>query len=712
MRNTILVPTDLTYVANRAIDHSLELAKLFNLKICLLHVVSQNTTYSEKEKIKNHLQSISEFSSRQSGVEIFHIIREGNIFDDIADMADDIFAEIIVMGIHGDYGGQNVLGSFAYSVIRSSKVPVMIVKQKNIDIQDNHIVVPVDYSKINKYRVETAIKFAKYFNCAICVTGDVFYGISDSKKGDLRKDKELFLQNIAEQIKKSGIEVKTNVFIKPKTILVPMDFTPGAEKALEHAIDIAKTFDRRICLLHVIGEKSVKAEKEKVENQLKLISSSKSEQSGIEISYLLKEGSIFDVITATVSEISAGFVVMAYHGNRDVRNLSRGFAYNVIRGSRVPVMISKKNNTSISSNTIVVPIDFAYEKLKKINKAARIAKHYDCHVNVIGIVKSEAGPDKCDKEKLLKTIKECLENEGVKHTADIREKPSTILVPTDFTQVADFAINHAIEAAKLFNRRVVLLHVIGKNATKKEENEVEAKLNSILDFYKKETSVDISYEIKPGSIFTVISNTATDVSAEFIFMGIHGKKGLQHITGSYAYKVITSSKVPVLVLKRKYKWKGFDNIVVPVDFSEENREDINTAIRFAKYFDSTLHIIVLSKSRSSAYNIQQEAMLANIVEHVENSGIRVNAEILIIPGAGIHEKILEYSKNVGADLLMIVAKKGGKIAEVLGHNYAEKIIIKADLPVLTITSNFEYYKEPTDVYSFGYFIDPFGLTKN
>ena len=53
--------------------------------------------------------------------------------------------------------------------------------------------------------------------------------------------------------------------MEKKTIIVPHDFTPVAENALNHAINTAKTTGAEILLLHVVAkEKAVSEAEEKL----------------------------------------------------------------------------------------------------------------------------------------------------------------------------------------------------------------------------------------------------------------------------------------------------------------------------------------------------------------------------------------------------------------------------------------------------------------
>lgn len=286
---------------------------------------------------------------------------------------------------------------------------------------------------------------------------------------------------------------------------------------------------------------------------------------------------------------------------------------------------------------------------------------------------------------------------------------NAILVPTDLTPVTECALDHAIEIARLFNREIVLLHVMAK---KKSDEEIRTKLEQKVSKLREDTGLNVSYEIEVGSIFTTISKVATDVSAEFIIMGIHGKKGMQHIVGSYAYKVITSSKVPVLVVKRKHAHKGYKNIVLPIDFTLESTQKIRYAVKFAKYFDATIRILGFLSTKSSVWKIKKEVILQKVTDYITQAGVEVTAEIIVQPGAVMHDVVLDYARKIDADMIMIVAELGDSFKDVFSRNSSEQIVDKSDFPVLTATP------DPTDeiVYSskqmvFKPFIDPLGLLK-
>ena len=120
----------------------------------------------------------------------------------------------------------------------------------------------------------------------------------------------------------------------------------------------------------------------------------------------------------------------------------------------------------------------------------------------------------------------------------------TFVVAHDFSPVADNALEHALTTAKFLNAKVLVLHVVAKQ---KDIAAAEATLIKIISGIK--TDVRVEPKVRVGNIFEDISEFAAEHHTELIFMGTHGTKGWQHITGSNALKVVTSSSVPFIIVQ-------------------------------------------------------------------------------------------------------------------------------------------------------------------
>ena len=279
-----------------------------------------------------------------------------------------------------------------------------------------------------------------------------------------------------------------------------------------------------------------------------------------------------------------------------------------------------------------------------------------------------------------------------------------ILVPTDFSEVAHFAMDHAAEIARIFNHKICLLHIVSK---KQMVGQVQQKLQDISAKLAGKTKLDVSYLVEVGTIFKTISQVADRLRAEFIIIGIHGKKGVQHIVGSYAYRVVDSANVPVLLVKNLHFHEGYHNIVVPIDFSKESDQKVHQAIRFARYFDATIRVFGFLSTRNPARIFKKEALLKRIKDYFDLHKVKVTSQLLVDPEVDWASALMKYSTEVDADLVMIVAEKGGSLMDAFSENTTERIIDKIDIPVLTVCrecSDDESGKQEKSL--FKTFIDP------
>ena len=170
-----------------------------------------------------------------------------------------------------------------------------------------------------------------------------------------------------------------------------------------------------------------------------------------------------------------------------------------------------------------------------------------------------------------------------------------ILVPTDFSETCQNAINHGVELAEYLDLKLMILHVINrinketKSQLKKEKLDISAiaeKLNDIANDIRERSRLTVETLTREGSIFDEINQAAVDLGARLMVMGTHGKKGLQHVFGSYALKVVTKSPVPTIVVQDTSFGKGYSDIVFPINSFTEARQQVQWAIHMARTFGS------------------------------------------------------------------------------------------------------------------------------
>ena len=261
-----------------------------------------------------------------------------------------------------------------------------------------------------------------------------------------------------------------------------------------------------------------------------------------------------------------------------------------------------------------------------------------------------------------------------------------ILIPTDFTVVAQYAVEMAAPFARLNNTGIVLVHIVKKAS---EVSEATVKVKQEAEKFAKDYGIQVEGIVREGSIFTTIGETVTELDAGLLIMGTHGIRGMQKITGCWALKVIVSSKVPIIVAQASPKKSSIDRIAFPIDYKRENREKIGWAYYVAKLFHSKVYIF--SSTASTPFQKKDRKLDQGIktnLSFTEKFLKSKNIEYEIAQAKGeesFAKETLKYAQEIDADLLLITTSKLiSKVDFVLGPIEQAIITNNANIPVMCV----------------------------
>jgi nucleotide-binding universal stress UspA family protein len=142
--------------------------------------------------------------------------------------------------------------------------------------------------------------------------------------------------------------------------------------------------------------------------------------------------------------------------------------------------------------------------------------------------------------------------------------PKNILVPTDLSHGAEEALDFACELARSFGAKVHLLNVIGIPTLGVPELGValtstmidsivrdnQDALDQIADARRRAGDELGEVMLRTGDARDVINQVATELHADLIVMGTHGRRGVSRaLLGSVAETVVRSAPCPVLTIR-------------------------------------------------------------------------------------------------------------------------------------------------------------------
>ncbi|MFL2579076.1 MAG: universal stress protein [Parvicellaceae bacterium] len=257
-----------------------------------------------------------------------------------------------------------------------------------------------------------------------------------------------------------------------------------------------------------------------------------------------------------------------------------------------------------------------------------------------------------------------------------------LLVPTDFSEVAQSAMQHAIKFAEIINADVILLHVV---SSREEVEEAKEKLSKEITLGSSfSSSCNVTSFVRIGNIFEDIGDVAAELGISLIFMGTHKASRWQKLVGSRAIKVITSSVVPFIVTQEKLmNSNGYDNIVVPLDLNVETKQKLELVAKIAHYFDSQVHLL----TNDNSDEFIKTKLKANQVwasNYLESKDIK-NSSHLVDQGDSLTEGIFKLSKEVDADLIAIMNLADETVLGLYENSFQEEIVANdLKVPVLCV----------------------------
>lgn len=283
---------------------------------------------------------------------------------------------------------------------------------------------------------------------------------------------------------------------------------------------------------------------------------------------------------------------------------------------------------------------------------------------------------------------------------DEKKYNNVVLVPTDFSEVCGNAVSHGVKLAKFLGYKVCILHIINKETRaelkkKKVSTEyVESRLRDYKKYYSKKYDIEIETLAIEGSIFSTISDVATKIKANLMVLGTHGKKGLQHVFGSYAMRVVEESPVPVIVVQKRAFRAGYKNIVFPVSNDLEPRQAVQWAKLMAKLFNAKIHVYICPE-KEAARRTALTIITRQITDVFDAEGVSYQVETAQ-KAAAFANQVISYSVLNHADLIMIMTRPN---IEMVGYSlsaWSERLMFNdAQIPVMGVNPveyGYHYYE--------------------
>ena len=275
-----------------------------------------------------------------------------------------------------------------------------------------------------------------------------------------------------------------------------------------------------------------------------------------------------------------------------------------------------------------------------------------------------------------------------------------ILVPTDFSHAAQAATDVAASIAVKEGAQLVLLHVIelpghdsfnveGEVLTPENWEEkifsrklIESAKQKLERLAEQMTANGIlcSFELRLGSPFHGIREVITEENADLIVMGTAGHSRLEEmIIGSNTEKVVRHSKCPVLTVHHTAIKKDFKNIVYATNLSIEEETFSRIVINTREMYKGTIHLVRINTPANFESDVKIKKDMQAFAKQIGLKNYTINT----FNHYREEEGILEFARNIDADLIALSTHGRTGFAHLLAGSIAEDVANHSVIPVLT-----------------------------
>lgn len=266
-----------------------------------------------------------------------------------------------------------------------------------------------------------------------------------------------------------------------------------------------------------------------------------------------------------------------------------------------------------------------------------------------------------------------------------------LLVPTDFSQPSKTALLYAAHMAKKLQGEIIVLWFNSIQSSKKtlsKWKKLEADMiaiaqedaNHLVEEVHKEVkgNIPFTYHFTSGSSFAEsVDEYAVKNDVDMIIMGTKGASGVKKlIIGSHAASMIDHSRVPVLVVPEKARFKPLKKIVYASTLYEWEQE-IRTIATLAAIYNATLHVLHISPASSRA-KIDKNLL----PEMIKTAGYQ-KVIYQDVKDDNISKAIDDYILANDADMLAMFTHKLDTYERLFGRSVTRQLAFHAHVPLLT-----------------------------
>lgn len=269
-----------------------------------------------------------------------------------------------------------------------------------------------------------------------------------------------------------------------------------------------------------------------------------------------------------------------------------------------------------------------------------------------------------------------------------------ILVATDFSKEASNAIKYAVNLALESNASLLLFHSVIVpalpaelslslsvndllNKSLKQLNKIAKRLTSN---YGEQLKVQCACSV--GFAADAIKTYAGENKIDLVVMGMKGKSQLvEKLIGSTTNSVLKNSKIPILIIDRRVRYKSIKKIVLACDYTTiKNKNIVEPLLALCQLFKSHIYVLNVVKEVEMEPTISSTVAGFRLNRLLEN----VNHSFHFALGDDVVEAINTYVKKMKIELVVMIPHLHSVLQRILHPSLSQHMSFHTKNPLLIL----------------------------
>lgn len=266
-----------------------------------------------------------------------------------------------------------------------------------------------------------------------------------------------------------------------------------------------------------------------------------------------------------------------------------------------------------------------------------------------------------------------------------------ILIPIDFSDTGNNALEYALELARISGADCTLLHAweVPYDLASQVENrvqEIQRNAKQELEVLLQQIRTEPRYEqlilgcrLEEGKPERVILDVAEETAVDLVVMGLSNPKRVEaFISGNIGAEVLDRSKVPVLAIPAGVSFIPPKEIIYASELREDDFRKLEDLSRWAKLFNARLRIVHVSEENTH----EEKSRFREFIEEVE---VRITYPYVTEEwrmADGVEEGILSMVAETDGVIVAMTHHHKSFLKKMFGHSHTLTIASKIQVPLL------------------------------